>query len=206
MAKLILRFKDALLEEVKLKQGDMSVGRRPGSDIQIDNLAVSGNHATIVTIGEESFIQDLESTNGTFINGRKITKHHLKHGDVVTIGKHSLTYVSQTVQKPVDDFVKTVVLNGQPTETPPERAAAIFILSGANSGKRIDLTKAVTNLGTMGKSAGTIKRKDDGYVLMAVAGGDVPKLNGKSVVPAGEALKNGDIIEIGEARLQFHLK
>lgn len=205
MAKLILKFNNEILEQFEIKQGDMTIGRRPGNDILIDNLAVSGNHASIFTVGEDSFVQDLDSTNGTFINNKKLTKHHLKNGDVVVIGKHSLIYVNEKQQaKPADDFAKTVILKATPKTD--GRTAAIFILSGANSGKRIDLTKDVTNLGNMGKPAGTIARKGDQYMLAAIAGGEIPKLNGKPVSGAGEALKNGDVIEVGDSRLQFHLK
>lgn len=208
MSKLIVKYNDEIIEEVALKQGDMTIGRRPGCDIVIDNLAVSGNHATIFTVGDDSFIQDLDSTNGTTINNKRISKHHLKHGDVVTIGKHSLIYVSAKMEKPVDEFEKTVVLSaGRPVSKPEERSAAIFILSGANSGKRIDLTKSVTNLGRAGKPAGVINRSGERYMLTTAKGSnEVPKLNGKAVAAAGEQLKHGDIIEVGDARLQFNLK
>ena len=205
MTKLVVRLNDQIVEEIVLKQGDMTVGRRPGCDIFLDNLAVSGNHASIFTVGDDSFIQDLDSTNGTLINGKRITKHHLKHGDVIVIGKHSLAYHSAKAEKPVDEFAKTVVINPKTVE-PAEPVASIFILSGANSGKRIDLTKKVTNLGKMGKPAGVITRNSGKYILSAAKGGDTPKLNGKPVVSAGETLRHGDIIEVGEARLQFNFK
>ncbi len=209
MSKLILKYNDEIIDEISLKQGDMTIGRRPGCDIVIDNLAVSGNHATIFTVGDDSFIQDLDSTNGTLINSKRITKHHLKHGDVVTIGKHSLIYVSPKMEKPVDEFEKTVVLTaGKPMAKPDQqRSAAIFILSGANSGKRIDLTKSVTNLGRAGKPAGVINRSGERYLLMTAKGStEIPKLNGKSVSATGDELKHGDIIEVGDARLQFNFK
>lgn len=208
MSKLIIKYNDEIIEEIPLKQGDMTVGRRPGSDVLIDNLAVSGNHASIFTVGDDSFIQDLESTNGTLINNKRITKHHLKHGDVVTIGKHSLVYVSPKAAKTAtDEFAKTVVINpSKPVPKPEDKTGAIFILSGANSGKRIDLTKSVTNLGRLGKPAGVINRTGADYVLAAVKGGEIPKLNGKPVSPTGEPLKHGDIIEVGDSRLQFNLK
>lgn len=79
MAKVILKYETKVLEEFELGQGDMKIGRRPNSDITIDNMAVSGEHANIFTIGDDSFVQDLGSTNGTYVNNKKITKHHLKH-------------------------------------------------------------------------------------------------------------------------------
>ena len=212
MGKLILKFNTDVLEEFELRQGDMSIGRRPGSDILIDNLAVSGSHASIFTIGEDSFIQDLDSTNGTYINSKKITKHHLKNGDVIAIGKHSLVYVGAEAAT-TDEFAKTMVISAgtksglKPKADPEEqRAGALFILSGANSGKRIDLHKNTTNIGKAGKPAGAINRRGADYALVPVTGGEIPRLNGKPVLPQGELLKHGDIIEVGDSRLQFHCK
>src|SRR5256885_13549556 len=110
MAKLIVKFNNEVVDHVELKQGDMKIGRRPGSDIFLDNLAVSGEHANIFTIGEDSFVQDLSSTNGTFINNKKITKHHLRNGDAVVIGKHTLVYLTEA-QETRPDFAKTVIIN-----------------------------------------------------------------------------------------------
>ena len=95
MSKVILMYNKKVLDQFELQQGDTKIGRRPGSDIVVDNMAVSGEHANIFTIGDDSFIQDLGSTNGTFVNNKRVTKHHLKHGDVITIGKHTLSYVNE---------------------------------------------------------------------------------------------------------------
>jgi hypothetical protein len=226
MAKLIIKFNNDVVDHIELKQGDMKLGRKPGCDIVLDNLAVSGEHANIFTIGGDSFIQDLNSTNGTFINNKKITKHHLRNGDQVVIGKHTLVYMSDAAQseRPTEDFAKTVIISPSareavaPAAAPTPRPAAViaptapapqqgalFVLSGANSGKRIELTKPVTNLGKTGKRAGSITREADGYTL-AVGEDDPPKLNGRAVGADGAKLKNGDIIEVAGTRLQFYLK
>lgn len=204
MGKLILKFNDQILEQFELKQGDTTIGRKPGNDVLIDNLAVSGSHASIFTVGDDSFIQDLDSTNGTFINNQRITKHHLVHGDVVLIGKHSLVYQNEHARK-TDDFAKTVVINPQAAPKTPQ-GAALFILSGPNSGKRVDLTKSITQLGKTGKAAGTITQTPKGYVLKPAATGEVARLNAKAVRADGEELRNGDIIEVADTRMQFYLK
>src|SRR4030067_181952 len=116
MAKMILKFNDVVIDQIVLKQGDMNIGRRPGSEILLDNRAVSGNHASIFTIGEDSFVQDLNSTNGTFVNNKRISKHHLDDGDVITIGNHSLTYRNEKAVKSETDFAKTVIINPQKQE------------------------------------------------------------------------------------------
>jgi pSer/pThr/pTyr-binding forkhead associated (FHA) protein len=187
---------------------------------------VSGNHASIFTIGEDSFVQDLNSTNGTFVNNKRIVKHHLENGDVVTIGNHSLTYHNEKAVKGGTDFAKTVIINPQKQEemltqagkaaaasakeTPPAvdtRLGSLFILSGANNGKRIDLTSAVTNLGRAGKRAGIISRAGNGrYILLPGDNNEAPRLNGVKVSASGEELKNGDVIEAADSRMQFYLK
>jgi pSer/pThr/pTyr-binding forkhead associated (FHA) protein len=230
MAKIIIKFNNDVVDHVELKQGDMKIGRKPGCEIQIDNLSVSGEHANIFTVGEDSFIQDLGSTNGTFINNKKITKHHLKNGDTVVIGKHSLIYLMESTRasRAPDEFAKTVIispsrtvepkpaapaaeraaitLETKPKEVPEsERFGAIFVLSGVNSGKRIDLTKKITNLGSAGKRAGAITQTTDGFML-APGADETPKLNGRPIPHEGSKLKNGDVIEVAGTRLQFYLK
>ncbi len=206
MAKVILMYNKKVLDQFDLPQGDMKIGRRPESDIVVDNMAVSGEHANIFTIGEDSFIQDLGSTNGTFVNNKRITKHHLRNGDVVTIGKHTLSYVNESETKPADDFAKTVIIAppsaGSDAASP--RKAALYVLSGASSGKRIEVSKRITNLGSAGKRAGVISRTDDGFVLDA-GPDETPKLNGRLIPKGGTKLRNGDVIEVAGTRLQFQL-
>jgi pSer/pThr/pTyr-binding forkhead associated (FHA) protein len=223
MAKLIVKLNNEVVDHIDVKQGDMKVGRRPGCEVHLDNLAVSGEHANIFTIGDDSFIQDLSSTNGTFINNKKITKHHLRNGDAVVIGKHTLVYLTDQAEAAPQDFAKTVIINAAPRPAAPAPAApppvapaaavaaapkgelkgALVILSGANSGKRIELTKSVTNLGKTGKRAGQITRTDDAFLLAPSEDGEIPKLNGRPVSNEGMALKNGDVIEVSGTRLQF---
>ncbi|MCB1741293.1 MAG: FHA domain-containing protein, partial [Gammaproteobacteria bacterium] len=94
-AKLILSLNQSVLGEYSLDKERLLVGRKPENDIQVDNLAVSGQHCAIITILNDSFLEDLDSTNGTYVNGKLIKKHALKNGDVVTIGKHELKYVNE---------------------------------------------------------------------------------------------------------------
>ena len=229
MAKMILKFNDVVIDQIVLKQGDMNIGRRPGSEILLDNMAVSGNHASIFTIGEDSFVQDLNSTNGTFVNNKRIAKHHLENGDIITIGNHSLTYLNEKAVKSGADFAKTVIINphkqeemlaqagkaasasvkepSPAAEARETRLGSLFILSGANNGKRIDLTSAVTNLGRAGKRAGIISRAGNGrYILLPGDNNEAPRLNGARVSASGEELKNGDVIEAADSRMQFYLK
>lgn len=206
MSKVILMYNKKVLDQFELEQGDTKIGRRPGSDIVVDNMAVSGEHANIFTIGDDSFIQDLGSTNGTFVNNKRVTKHHLKHGDVITIGKHSLSYVNEGQIKPAEDFAKTVIISppGAGDDAATGRKAALYVLSGPNSGKRIEVSKRITNLGSAGRRSGIITRNDEGFVLDAGAD-ESPKLNGRPIPKGGAKLKNGDVVEVAGTRLQFQL-
>jgi pSer/pThr/pTyr-binding forkhead associated (FHA) protein len=121
MAKLIMSLDNAVIREVPLDKERFTIGRKPHNDIQIDNLAVSGEHALIVTILNDSFLEDLGSTNGTLVNGNPIKKHILHSNDVIEIGKYKLKFVSEqpTGQASVADFDKTMVLR------PPAAKAAM---------------------------------------------------------------------------------
>ncbi|APV51724.1 hypothetical protein BWI17_19755 [Betaproteobacteria bacterium GR16-43] len=111
MAKLILSVDGQVLKEHTLSKERTLIGRKPHNDIQIDNLAVSGEHAAIITILNDSFIEDLGSTNGTMVNGKPVKKHFLQNNDVVEIGKHKLKYFNdQPTATSAADFEKTMII------------------------------------------------------------------------------------------------
>jgi len=99
MSKVILKFKEAVLKEIPLDKESVTIGRNPGNDIHIDNLAVSSFHAKLINQRGQFFIQDLSSTNGTFVNGRRISESVLNNNDDIIIGKHSLIFVSPQTQE-----------------------------------------------------------------------------------------------------------
>jgi pSer/pThr/pTyr-binding forkhead associated (FHA) protein len=96
--------------EFELSKERLTIGRKPENDIPIDNLAVSGKHALIITILDDSFLEDLGSTNGTYVNGKLVKKHALKDGDVIAIGKHELKYVNENATADDDEFEKTMII------------------------------------------------------------------------------------------------
>src|SRR5215469_7309910 len=111
MAKLILSMDGLVLKEIPLTKERTTIGRKSHNDIQIDNLAISGEHAVIVTILNDSFLEDLGSTNGTLVNGAPIKRHFLQNSDTVELGKYKLKYVNEAVQQATPaDFEKTMVL------------------------------------------------------------------------------------------------
>lgn len=111
MARLILSLDNQVLAEYNMTKERYTVGRLPDNDVRIDNPAVSGHHSLIINILNDSFLEDLNSTNGTYVNGKLIKKHALQHGDVITIGHHQLRFSDQQVSEPEqDEFEKTMVI------------------------------------------------------------------------------------------------
>ena len=111
MARLILSLDGQTLGEYSMTKERYTIGRLPDNDIRVDNAAVSGHHSLIINILNDSFLEDLNSTNGTYVNGKLVKKHALQHGDVITAGHHQLVYVDdQAVAAPPDEFEKTMVI------------------------------------------------------------------------------------------------
>lgn len=110
MAKLVLSMNGVVQGEYELNQERITIGRKPENEIPIDNLAVSGKHAMIITILDDSFLEDLGSTNGSYVNGKLIKKHALKNGDVIAIGKHELKYLNEHATNDDDEFEKTMII------------------------------------------------------------------------------------------------
>ena len=256
MAKLILSMDGLVLKEIPLAKERTTIGRKPHNDIQIDNLAVSGEHAVIVTILNDSFLEDLGSTNGTVVNGNPVKKHFLQNNDVIELGKYKLKFVGEASGASAGgdkaDFEKTMVLRpasarqtgGEALRTSPgsQRAAAmpqaaaavagiadatktvppapqpaaprpagqplgaIQLLSGANAGKELELTKPLTTLGKPGVQVAVLTRRPQGYFITHVEGAARPNVNGQQIGPAPHALKDHDVIELAGVKMEFFLK
>ena len=252
MAKLILSMDGLVLKEIALTKERTTIGRKPHNDIQIDNLAVSGEHAVIVTILQDSFLEDLGSTNGTVVNGQPIKKHFLQNSDVVELGKYKLKYVNEAAagQAKAADFEKTMVLrpgstkSAAPAPAPapaaaapvatagaknfgdtvagqsvtaapvapskpaaaPQKNAALQLLSGANAGKELDLTKPLTTLGKPGVQVAVITRRPQGFFITHVEGASFPVVNGKTLDAQAHSLNDHDVIELAGVKMEFFLK
>jgi len=121
MARLILSLDGQVMAEYNMNKERYTVGRLPDNDIRIDNAAVSGHHSLIINILNDSFLEDLNSTNGTYVNGKLIKKHALQHGDVITVGHHQLRFVEDDEAQ--DEFEKTMVI--QPSARPVEKLRTV---------------------------------------------------------------------------------
>ena len=125
MAKLVLSMNGAVQGEFQLGKERISIGRKPDNDIQIDNLAVSGKHALIITILDDSFLEDLGSTNGTYVNGKLVKKHALRNGDVIGLGKHELKYINEHATADDEEFEKTMIIRPGSASAAVEAAKAM---------------------------------------------------------------------------------
>ncbi|MFH1604541.1 MAG: FHA domain-containing protein [Pseudomonadota bacterium] len=270
MAKLILSMDGLVLKEIQLTKERTTIGRKPHNDIQIDNLAVSGEHAVIVTILADSFLEDLGSTNGTFVNGKTVKKHFLQNNDVIELGKYKLKYISEALAGATKaaDFEKTMILRPGATRKPPEpqppagagaapahatpapvgvtpaavapaaasvakqhgdtqigmapaapvapaatpapavpaRRAMLQLLSGANAGKDLELTKPLTTLGKPGVQVAVVTRRPQGFFITHVEGANRPTVNGKAIEQQAHALNDNDIIELAGVKVKFFFK
>lgn len=235
MAKLVLSFNGGVVKEYELDKEILSIGRKPDNDIHIDNLAVSGTHARILTILNDSFIEDLGSTNGTYIAGNKISKHALQNGENIVIGKHELKYVNANAESEEGDFEKTMIIRpdteGMPeteeadkdieksigeiaadlasagTSTSGPGAAKLQLTSGTNAGKELQLTKILTTLGRPGVQVAAITRRPTGYFLIVVDAGKDKKMPLVNDTEIGKQhpLADDDVIEVAGVKMKFNL-
>ena len=205
MPKMIVSIDGVVIKEVQLTKDRTTLGRRPYNDIVIDNLAVSGEHAVMQMSGAEVFLEDLNSTNGTYVNGKAIKKQQLKNGDTVEIGKYKIKFVHDGA---VENFEKTTVINAGAVVGATEPAApvgngAIRVMSGAAAGREVPLVKVVTTIGKPGVAVAAITRRPHGYVVALVEGAIKPTVNGSAIGTEAVNLRNGDLIELAGTQMQF---
>jgi pSer/pThr/pTyr-binding forkhead associated (FHA) protein len=159
MAKLILSMDGLVLKEIPLSKERTTIGRKPSNDIQIDNLAVSGEHAVIVTIMSDSFLEDLGSTNGTIVNGNPVKKHFLQNNDVIELGKYKLKFLAEPGVQPAAaaDFEKTMVLRPSAMKAVAEQARAAAPGGGQQAAEQARAA-AVQQAASAASAAGTVAK------------------------------------------------
>ncbi len=233
MARLILMFNKQVVKEYPLDKEGVTIGRNEDNAIVVDNLAVSGYHARIDLAGKDHILTDLQSTNGTFVNDKKVVSHKLSHGDNVIVGKHVILFVgtgreaeAKTDQQKVD-MDKTMMLDTAKQKEllakqqgalqaakAAEKIGVVSFIEGADLGE-IELRKKLTKIGKaetseirlpglfMPATAATISRRPSGYVLTTM--GAKIKVNSQ-VIADNIALNEFDTIEIGKTKFQFFYK
>ena len=262
MGKLVHFQADGSAVEIKLDRQRITIGRRPDNDVCLPYPAVSGEHAVIVTILDDSFLEDLGSTNGTLVNGAAVAKYFLRDRDEIDVGRHVLVYLADDaataerprtrasgdgsarakrrpdiVPKPVpmdepvvqgavasdsspaaettvefprvpdsDAPVSEARAPSAPPKQPPYRFTegepALRVMSGTKSGRIVPLVKEETLIGRPGVQVVALRRVQDEVRLVPIEGATPPSVNGVCVVPEGQPLAIGDILEIAGAKLE----
>lgn len=206
MAKIILTVEDTVLQEIPLAKERISIGRKPHNDIVIDDLAISSEHAAIVTILKDSFLEDLNSTNGTQVNGQPVQKHFLRDTDVIELAQYKLMYVADEEQA-VEDWPETVRVDRNGFKKMGTAGVAVIkVLNGANAGREIALTKALTTIGRPGVQVAVVTRRPQGYCITHVEGKAYPLVNGISIGAGAHALAGEDVIDLSGTSMQFSLR
>lgn len=232
MPKLLLKFNAAVIKEVPMEKDSLTVGRKPDNDIVIDNPAVSGHHCKLTVEGGGYYVEDLESTNGTFVNEKRIKKSGLHHNDVVGLAKHALVFLNEAevaAAAPPPDATMVLAPAKQAEMAAASAAnkpagtdksgwlrvikgvvdAAEHELKGMSTyiGKSDRVQIQIKGAGLFGSApevAASVHRKPEGYVLVAVTEG-YPVVNG-SKVSGSVVLKEGDMIDCGSTTMMFELR
>lgn len=225
MAKLILSQDMRIVSEFPLENECITIGRKSGNDIQIEDPSISGHHCQIITILNDSFLEDLESTNGTFVNSRRIAKYALKNGDVINLGTHQLEYINEfaDMDSEASSFEKTIFLNKAESETVPQASSAksaiedeqpisnkyawLEILNGSNKSKHFEIKRTMTTLGRPGGQVAVITYRAHHHVIIGIeadSSGKYPCLNGTPLTGRSIRLTDLDLIEVGDIQMSFH--
>src|ERR1700682_6213363 len=225
MAKLALDKGGSILYQFFLDKDRVGVGRDVHNQVVVDDPAVAGEQAEIISIGNDHILEDMRTANGTFVNGRRVDRHILQHGDVVELGSFYLRYLNPRVASAID-LERTMLIDGlygsadeagKESGPPPAgtRVASarpgkirfpkgrIKILAGKRAGSIVELDRVVATLGKRGDRLAALPRRPHGYFITHVEGRRYPRVNGQSVGKEARILQNGDIIEFADEKLQF---
>jgi pSer/pThr/pTyr-binding forkhead associated (FHA) protein len=189
VAKLIISRDAQVVQEVELGVGRTTIGRHPHNDIVINHQAVSSRHAAIDSDADWVALEDLDSSNGTFVNGQRVARMMLNDGDRVTVATYELEYVAGDS------------LAAAPSAR--ELVGSIEVMNGASTGKLISLLKPLTTLGSPGVLVVVVSRQAEGYYIEQVQGDGVGTVNGEAIAKAPRLLRDGDLLELTGTRMRF---
>lgn len=206
MPTIVVSLDGAAPREVALTKERTTLGRRPYNDVVIDHPAVSGEHAVLLLRGDSVEVEDLGSTNGTYVNGQRIQRQVLRDGDTVEAGRYSIRLRSEAAPGFEATQQPGLESASQPSTVPSSaRSATIRVLGGPGAGREVTLSKVVTTIGKPGVAVASITRRHRGYVLAYVEGLGQPLLNGAPVTDEPIPLAHGDRITLAGAEMEFLL-
>ncbi len=218
MAKLIMTLDGAIIREFMIDKDSISIGRKHGNDIQLNDLTVSGRHALFTVMGDNTYVDDLGSTNGTLLNGGRVSKSILTHSDVVQIGNYQFTYFENEdeeyeptmfLRAEIEDTQIMVANPPKPSDAKGEPLAAVKILNGPLKSKVLELRKPFNTLGFNGVKMAMIARTAEGYTVTAIKSNklrrsnDNPNVNGEPLTEKAMMLKDHDVLELAQTQMEF---
>ena len=230
MAKLVVILNGAMAGNHFIDKGRITIGRRFGNDIYLDDPGVSKEHAVIQTVGNDHIFEDMGSTNGSTLNGSRIAKHILQNGDVINIGAYQLKYANIKAN-PEMDYDRTMMIRtvdreiGAMPQAAGREAGSHASVSTARSslrasfplgevrgikgefaGQKIELERPLKTFGTAGEQVAVIMRRPPGYFITHVEGNKTARVNGQAIGSGPHTLQDGDVIEVGQEKFEFSLK
>jgi len=190
VAKIIVSSGTRVLKELLLGKERMTIGRAPHNDLVLEDLAISAMHARIVLHPDGPYIEDLNSTNGTQINGQPFKKHFLQHDDVVMLAHYRLHFMADETASPQIKLPKTAV-------------ARLHMLNGPTPGKEVVLREALTTVGRPGIGVAGVVCEDGAYRLLHVEGKIRPLVNGAPMEGESRGIADGDVLDIAGVEMRF---
>ena len=227
MAKLVVMLNGLMVGNHFIDKERITIGRRSGNDIHLDDPGVSKEHAVIRTVGNDHIFEDLSSTNGSTINGSRIAKHILQNGDVIEVGAYQIKYANIKAN-PDMDYDRTLMIRtidqeigtvsqsaggeaGSPSTARSSLRAGFPLgevrgIKGSFAGQKIELERPLKTFGTAGGQVAVILRRPPGYFITHVEGNRTARVNGKAIGSEPHTLQDGDVIEVGQEKFEFFLK
>jgi pSer/pThr/pTyr-binding forkhead associated (FHA) protein len=226
MAKLVLSADGKVVNNYFIEQRRLTIGRGAPNDVDIDDPLVSRRHAAIISVGNDRIIEVLDGAHGTFVNGKPVTRHILQHRDVIELGAFNLCYLNSKAAQEAE-FDRTMIIAALPRQggeaangaappaqvsVPAVRASKVHFPSGRlqrlaslRSPQTIELNRVVAMVGMPGEQLAVITRRPHGYFITHVEGRLRASLNGAPIGNGPQFLKNGDVIEVADDKLEFQL-
>lgn len=206
MPQLIASVEGVEIKHVYLQKDRTTLGRKPDNDIVLDNMVVSGHHCVFELKGlADVYVEDLHSTNGTYVNGKMVLRQRLHDGEVVSIGNFRIQYLAAS-ERP-SGFSETMAMKVDDSGQPARLPHAVFqVLNGSSEGLEMPVVKAVTTFGKPGVSVVSVSHRRDGYFVGHLDGENRPVLNGEPLGDVPLMLSDDDVLELAGTRMRFLLK
>ena len=224
MAKLVLSSAGTIVHQCFLDQEQVGIGREASNAIIVDDPTVSREHAMIVQVGNDHVLTDLHSDHGTFVNGARVERHILQHGDIVELGAFNLRYLNPRASAE-SDMDRTMLITSlrtspdaqddAPAPAPDVHVPAghsartrfpkgrVRMQGGTRAGSVIELDRVVATFGKAGEQLAVVTRRPHGYFLTHVEGRRYPRVNRETIGSEARLLRSGDVIEVGDDRMAF---